>query len=117
MHVMKPALIALAIAVMAAPSFAQVPRAANGKPDLSGFWTHASLTPLTRAPANKTLVVSEMEAKRIASGFAMAGVTEEGLQGHDLSDPPRAHRPKVARTLAFRLTTRSGWTPAPSLLL
>jgi len=72
MRRLKPALIALAIAGMAAPAMAQVPRAPDGKPDLSGFWTHASLTPLIRSPANKTLVVNEAEAKRIAAAVPMA---------------------------------------------
>ena len=70
MRMLKPALAALAVAIMAAPAMAQIPKAADGKPDLTGFWTNASLTPLQRAPANKTLVVSEMEAKKIADAEA-----------------------------------------------
>ena len=48
MRMLKPALALLAVAILASPAMAQVPRAADGKPDLSGFWTHASLTPLMR---------------------------------------------------------------------
>jgi len=94
MRILKPALTALAVAIMAAPALAQVPRTADGKPDLNGFWSNASLTPLARAPANKTLVVDELEAKRIASGYAMAGVTEEGFKGATYSDPTKGAPPK-----------------------
>ncbi len=97
MRRLKPALIALAIAGMAAPAMAQVPRAPDGKPDLSGFWTHASLTPLIRSPANKTLVVNEAEAKRIAAAVPMAGVTEEGFKGATYSDPNKGAPPKGAK--------------------
>jgi hypothetical protein len=94
MRMLNPTLAVLAIAIMAAPALAQVPRAADGKPDLSGVWTNASLTPLTRAAANKTLVVNEEDAKRIASGYAMAGVTEEGFKGATYSDPNKGAPPK-----------------------
>jgi len=97
MRRLKPALIALAIAGMAVPAMAQVPRAPDGKPDLSGFWTHASLTPLIRSPANKTLVVNEAEAKRIAAAVPMAGVTEEGFKGATYSDPNKGAPPKGAK--------------------
>ena len=55
MRLLKPALVALAF-VLAQPALAQVPRAPDGKPDLSGIWTNASLTPLSRSPAQKSTV-------------------------------------------------------------
>lgn len=57
MRMPKAALAALVVTAIAAPATAQVPRATNGKPDLTGFWSNASLTPLQRASANRTLVV------------------------------------------------------------
>ncbi len=69
------ALATLAFALTAAPaSFAQVPKTPDGHPDLTGIWTNASLTPLSRARGVTTLVVSEQEAKKIANGTAIAGV-------------------------------------------
>ena len=73
MRMFKPALTALAIVLMAAPALAQVPRAADGKPDLTGIWSNASLTPLSRARGVSSLVVSKEEAQKIADGTAIAG--------------------------------------------
>lgn len=96
MRMLKPALTALAIAIMASPALAQVPRSADGKPDLTGFWTHASLTPLQRAPSNKTLVVPELEAKRIADGTAVAGIPADDpeFRNATYSDPTKGAPPK-----------------------
>jgi hypothetical protein len=74
MRMLRPALTALAIAIMATPAIAQVPRQSDGRPDLTGIWTNASLTPLSRAQGQKSLVVSEMEAQKIANSTAIAGV-------------------------------------------
>ncbi len=74
MRFLKTGLSALALAMLAAPAMAQVPRDAQGKPDLTGIWTNASLTPLSRAQGVKSLVVSEMEARKIADGTSIAGI-------------------------------------------
>jgi hypothetical protein len=71
---LKPSLIALAVALLVSPALAQVPRTADGKPDLNGIWTNASLTPLSRAAGVKSLVVSEAEAKQIADRTSIAGI-------------------------------------------
>ena len=55
MKLLKPALAAIAVA-LATPAFAQVPRTSDGKADLNGAWSNASLTPLSRAPDQKSLV-------------------------------------------------------------
>ncbi|MBS0331294.1 MAG: hypothetical protein JSS35_00875, partial [Proteobacteria bacterium] len=64
--------LSLLIAALAAPARAAdpLPRAADGHLDLSGVWTNASVTHLTRMPGTKSLVVSAEEAKRLASGSA-----------------------------------------------
>jgi hypothetical protein len=67
---MKRPLVLLALAaplmIAAAP-----PRAPDGHPDLSGVWTNASITHLTRPPGMDRLVVSPAEAAAIARGNPM----------------------------------------------
>jgi len=63
-----------------------VPRALDGKPDLSGTWSNASVTNLTRPPGVKSLVVSRAEAEAIvkANPFQRLIEAEEGPS--DLKD-------------------------------
>jgi hypothetical protein len=74
----------LASLALAAPAAAQkIPRAADGRPDLTGVWTNASVTNLTRPPGVK-LAVSEAEATALvkANPFQQLIESEEGA-----SDP------------------------------
>jgi hypothetical protein len=64
-------------AALAAPAFGDDVKTASGKPDFNGIWTNASLTPLARAKGVDGLVVSEAEAKKIAEGTAIAGISAE----------------------------------------
>ncbi|HOZ28171.1 MAG TPA: hypothetical protein PLH23_15685 [Hyphomonadaceae bacterium] len=117
MRMLKPAVIALAIAIMGAPALAQVPKTSDGKPDLTGFWTHASLTPLQRAPSNKTLVVSEAEAKRIADGTAVAGIPADDpeFRNATYSDPTKGAPPKGGKDFGVK-GYDSFWTAPGSML-
>ena len=65
---------------------APVPRAFDGKPDLSGVWSNASVTNLTRPPGVTKLVVTRAEAEAIvkANPFQRLIESEEGPS--DLSD-------------------------------
>jgi hypothetical protein len=66
-------LVALSAApALAAPALAAnpLPRAADGHLDLSGVWTNASVTHLTRMPGTGGLVVSAEEAKKLAATSA-----------------------------------------------
>ncbi len=117
MRMLTTALTALALALMFSPALAQVPKGSGGKPDLSGFWTNGSLTPLTRAPGNASLVVSEEEAKRIASGHAMAGVTEEGFKGAIYSDPNKGAPPKGGEDFGVQAYDSFWMDPGSTLAL
>ena len=66
-----------------------IPRTADGKPDLQGIWSNATITPLER-PANvKDLVLSEEEAAR------MEKATGERVEARNQpSDPNRPAPPK-----------------------
>lgn len=96
MRMLKPALTAIAIALLAAPALAQVPRLADGKPDLTGLWTNASLTPLSRAQGQKTLVVTEAEATKIAANTGLAGISanDPDFNNSGYSDPNKGAPPK-----------------------
>jgi hypothetical protein len=64
--------LALAAPVAAAPQATGLPpRASNGHPDLSGAWTNASITKLTRAPGMGKLVLTADEAKKLATSDPM----------------------------------------------
>ena len=71
-----PVLIALAMAI-SAPALAQVPRAADGKPDLTGIWTNASLTPLARDRSVTKLTVNDAEAQAIVAKTGLAGISAD----------------------------------------
>lgn len=66
MTVARVPLIALAAALISTPAFAQdyaAPRNAQGQPDLSGYWTHATATVLERDPKyGDRLVMTPEEA-------------------------------------------------------
>ncbi|MEZ6028282.1 MAG: hypothetical protein R3C46_00880 [Hyphomonadaceae bacterium] len=69
-------LIALALAAtpvaLAQTGDYQPPRAADGKPDLQGFWSNVSLTSLERSGQFKSLVIPTEEADRIEKMRAAA---------------------------------------------
>lgn len=63
---------ALALAVGAGTALAQpAPRAADGRPDLTGVWSNASLTWLERPATLKGLTLTDAEAKRLADANPM----------------------------------------------
>src|SRR5262249_20352784 len=86
---LKPALIALVVAASAAPVFAQVPKDAQGHPDLTGVWTNANLSPLQRPAGHGKLVVSAAEAGQITAHPVVAGVKKTDEDAAASVDPQK----------------------------
>ncbi|MGI1678323.1 MAG: hypothetical protein K6L75_06310 [Cellvibrionaceae bacterium] len=62
--------------------------AAKQKPvDLSGTWTNASLTGLTRKAGVDKLIVSKAEAEKIVAGTSIAGLSPEEADTGKVTDP------------------------------
>jgi hypothetical protein len=78
MNTVRCTVAALAITLLLAPTAIaqsadyQPPRAADGKPDLQGFWSNVSLTSLERPGNFKSLVIAPEEADRIEKARAAA---------------------------------------------
>jgi hypothetical protein len=74
-------------AAAAAPSKWAAPRTADGRPDLSGVWSNASVTKLTRPPGMEKLVVSEAEAGALAKANPAERNLEADAAPTDANDP------------------------------
>ncbi len=96
---MKPFILGLAVALVALTSAAgqappsgakpsTMPRTADGKPDLQGNWSNATLTPLERAEGTP-LVMSKEEVAKREKGFS-----ERVERLAEASDPNRPAPPK-----------------------
>ena len=72
--------LAAAGAVQAAEKTYSPPRTSAGHPDLTGVWSNASVTNLTRAPGVGSLVVDQAQAAKLAkeSPFEKLAAAEEG---------------------------------------
>jgi hypothetical protein len=80
-----------AAAKAAAPAAFKAPKNAFGQPDLSGFWTNATLTPMTRSPAvGGRPAYTADEVKKMEA--AVVKEVEEGNAPTDPNAPAEAKR-------------------------
>lgn len=99
----RSAVLALAIALAAGAALAQpAPRTAQGRPDLSGNWSNASLTWLER-PANlKGLTLTEAEAEALADANPLKKAAEADARPIDPNaGPPPAGALGAAHSMVF----------------
>lgn len=99
------------------PAFADDHRA-NKKPfDLSGTWTNASLTNLTRPNGVTKLVVSKEEAEKIVSRTSIAGLSPEEADNSNRVDPNKGAPEKGGRDFGLRGYDGFWTNPGSSLAL
>ena len=93
---------------------AQVPL----KRDLTGIWTNASLTPLTRARGVTSLEVSKAEAEKIVAGTNVAGIEGgQKFRQQTYSDPNAGAPPKGGQDFGVK-GYDGGWvTPGDRLAI
>ena len=83
------------MAKAAAPAAYKTPRNAFGQPDLTGFWTNATLTPMTRSPSvGGRPAYTPEEVKKMES--AVVAEVEEGNQPTDPNAPAEAPKRDAA---------------------
>src|SRR5918992_2231202 len=83
------AAIGLALVPVAGQSPASLPRMPDGRPDLQGTWTNATITPVERASEFTSLVLGPDDVARLEKGVA-----ERIERLSQPSDPNREAPPK-----------------------
>ena len=75
----------------------------NGeRPDLSGIWTNASRTPLTRPGGIDPLVVSAEQAQQIVAEMAIAGISAENVAAGPAIDADTGAPPAGSQDFGLR---------------
>ena len=69
--------------------------------ELSGLWSNASRTSLTR-PRGTELIVSAERAQEIVSGLAIAGISQENIENGPAIDPETGAPPAGAQDFGLR---------------
>ena len=89
----------------------------SGRPDLSGIWTNASRTALTRPRGIETLVVSPDQADQIVANMAIAGISVENIQAGPAIDPETGAPPAGGQDFGLRGYNLFWTDPGSSLAL
>src|SRR5690349_19247399 len=79
------AALALALPLVAQTAKSKIPRTPDGKPDLQGVWTNATITPLERPAAfGEKLTITDEEAKKLEKNAAEELAKVDGASEHPL---------------------------------
>ncbi|MDD9890874.1 MAG: hypothetical protein OXU66_16040 [Gammaproteobacteria bacterium] len=89
--------LGLAFSASSTVTFAQ----GADKPQLSGIWSNASRTSLTR-PRGLELVVSAEEAQEIVANMSIAGISRENIEAGPAIDPETGAPPVGAQDFGLR---------------
>jgi hypothetical protein len=96
--VITSALLGLALSLTSISSQAQD----SNRPQLTGTWTNASRTGLTRARGVETLVVSGERAEQIVAGMSIAGISPENVAAGPAIDPETGAPPAGGQDFGLR---------------
>jgi len=84
------AALALPLAISMHSSLAQTENSSDDIPELSGLWTNASLTGLTRPQGVSALVVTPEEAQTIVANTSIAGLPADQIDAPEARTPGQA---------------------------
>jgi len=90
-------LAGLSLLILPPASLAQT----SERPELSGIWSNASRTSLTR-PRGTDLVVSQERAQEIVSSLSIAGISRENIENGPAIDPETGAPPAGAQDFGLR---------------
>ncbi|MDA1370828.1 MAG: hypothetical protein O2971_08730 [Proteobacteria bacterium] len=107
------AILGLSMFCVATSALAQT----SDRPDLSGIWTNASRTSLTRPRGIEPLVVSPDQADQIVANMAIAGISVENIQAGPAIDPATGAPPAGGQDFGLRGYNLFWTDPGSSLAL
>ena len=103
MSLSKSLTVSIAVAGLAftVASTSSVAQSAD-RPQLSGIWSNASRTSLTRSRGVELVVTAE-EAQEIVANMAIAGISRENIEAGPAIDPETGAPPAGARDFGLRV--------------
>lgn len=98
---LSKSLLATAITMTLSLTATGVSAQNSDKPELSGIWSNASRTGLTR-PRGVELVVSAEQAQEIVANMSIAGISRENIESGPAIDPETGAPPAGAQDFGLR---------------